>query len=53
VTPALKAIATNLGFQGTEQYEQAILKLLMDDADALLFVKKIFGPLAQSVESGN
>ena len=44
-TPALGAIANRLGFQGRQQYESAVRKLLMDDAGALAFVKSLFGSL--------
>jgi ABC-type branched-subunit amino acid transport system ATPase component len=44
-TPALTKIAKNMGFQSREQYEGAVLKLLVDDKEALEFVKSLFGPL--------
>jgi ABC-type Mn2+/Zn2+ transport system ATPase subunit len=45
-TPALTEIAKRLGFQGRDQYESAVRKLLMDDTDALAFVRRLFGKLA-------
>lgn len=44
-TPALTEIAKKIGFQGREQYEHAVIKLLMDDNDALSFVKSLFDTL--------
>jgi len=44
-TPALSKIALALGFQDREQYESAVLKLLMDDATAVTFVRSLFGTL--------
>lgn len=41
-TPALSEISKRLGFQGSEQYESAIRKLLMDDVAALAFVRSMF-----------
>src|SRR5205823_11615544 len=38
-TPALSRIAEQLGFQDREQYEAAVLKLLIDDADSLAFIR--------------
>ena len=45
-TPALSEIARKLGFQDRDQYEGAVRKLLMDDGDALVFVRSLFGTLA-------
>lgn len=45
-TPALTEIAKRLGFQGRDQYESAVRKLLMDDTDALAFVRGLFGSLS-------
>jgi ABC-type lipoprotein export system ATPase subunit len=44
-TPALDKIAKELGFQDCEQYEGAVRKLLLDDNEALKFVKSLFGTL--------
>jgi ABC-type cobalamin/Fe3+-siderophores transport system ATPase subunit len=44
-TPGLSKIAEALGFQGREQYESAVLKLLMDDPAAVTFVRSLFGTL--------
>jgi ABC-type lipoprotein export system ATPase subunit len=44
-TPALGKIAKELGFQDCEQYEGAVRKLLLDDDEALKFVKSLFGTL--------
>ena len=48
-TPALTRIAEQLGFQDREQYEAAVLKLLIDDAEALAFVRSLFGDLSARV----
>lgn len=48
-TPALTQIADNLGFQDRDQYEGAVRKLLMDDADALAFVRTLFGTLSADI----
>ena len=45
-TQALTEIAKKIGFQGREQYEGSVRKLLMDDGEALKFVKSLFGTLA-------
>lgn len=50
-TPALDKIAKELGFQNREQYEKAVRKLLMDDNDALTFVKSLFGTLVSDIEA--
>jgi hypothetical protein len=50
-TPLLNEITRKLGFQAREQYESAVIKLLMDDAVALEFVKSLFGTLAADVAS--
>ena len=44
-TPALFEIARALGFQDREQYQSAVLKLLMDDASALTYIRSLFGTL--------
>jgi ABC-type cobalamin/Fe3+-siderophores transport system ATPase subunit len=48
-TPALTHIANRLGFQDRGQYENAVRKLLMDDAVALTFVRNLFGTLYADV----
>lgn len=48
-TPALTEIAKRLGFISREQYESAVRKLLLDDADALGFVRALFGTLADDL----
>jgi ABC-type Mn2+/Zn2+ transport system ATPase subunit len=45
-TPALTEIAKRLGFQGRDQYESAVRKLLIDDTHALAFVRGLFGSLS-------
>lgn len=50
-TPALDEIARKLGFQDRGQYEGAVRKLLMDDVEALGFVKSLFGTLGADVDS--
>jgi hypothetical protein len=50
-TPALDKIAKELGFQNREQYEGAVRKLLMDDNEALTFVKSLFGTLASDINN--
>lgn len=44
-TPLLTEMARKLGFQTRDQYENAVRKLLMDDALALDFIKLQFGTL--------
>lgn len=48
-TPALAEIAKKIGFQNREQYEGAVRKLLMDDDEALRFVKSLFDTLVEDV----
>jgi hypothetical protein len=48
-TPALDKIVKELGFQNREQYEGAVRKLLMDDNEALTFVKSLFGTLESDI----
>lgn len=45
-TPALTETAKRLGFTGREQYESAVRKLLLDDAESLEFVRALFGTLS-------
>ncbi len=51
-TPALDEIARKLGFQARDQYEGAVRKLLMDEVDALTFVRSLFGTLAADIAAG-
>jgi hypothetical protein len=44
-TGAFSSIAKALGFQSRSQYENAVRKLLIDDADALDFVRTLFADL--------
>lgn len=44
-TPCLLAIANKLGFQSREQYEKAVRKLMIDDSEALIFARSLFGTL--------
>lgn len=48
-TPALSEIAKRLGFQGRDQYESAVRKLLIDDTSALTQVRSMFGSLADDL----
>ena len=50
-TSALGEIAKALGFRDRNQYEGAVLKLLIDDNEALTFVKNLFGPLKFDIEA--
>ncbi|MBD2043897.1 AAA family ATPase [Microcoleus sp. FACHB-672] len=50
-TPALDKIAKELRFQNREQYEEAVRKLLLDNKEALTFVKSLFGTLASDIEA--
>lgn len=50
-TPALGKIAARLGFQNPKQYEAAVRKLLIDEAEALNFVQSLFGPLQVDLEA--
>ena len=50
-TAALAEIAGKLGFQNREQYEGAVRKLLMDDKEALTFVKTLFGTLEADINA--
>jgi hypothetical protein len=50
-TPALTAVAAQLGFKDRAQYEGAVRKLLMDDETALTFVKSLFGSLPVDIAS--
>lgn len=48
-SPALGQIASQLGFQGVGQYENAVRKLLMDEPSAVAFVQSLFGTLATEI----
>lgn len=50
-TQALSEIAKKLGFQRQSQYEGAVRKLLMDDDEALDFVKSLFGTLEADINA--
>lgn len=50
-TGALDRIAKKLGFQDREQYESAVRKLLMDDGEALTFVRSLFGTLKADLDA--
>ncbi len=50
-TSALGEIARKVGFQSREQYESAARKLLMDDDEALVFVKSLFGTLVADMDA--
>ena len=48
---ALSDIAIKLGFKSREQYEGAVIKLLIDDAEALTFVRGLFGDLEHDIKA--
>ncbi len=48
-TPMLTEITRKLGFQTRDQYESAVIRLLMDDITSLNFVKSQFGTLADDI----
>jgi ABC-type lipoprotein export system ATPase subunit len=48
-TPALTEIAKKLGFKNREEYEAAVRKLLIENDDALKFVRSLFGSLPADV----
>lgn len=48
-TTALDQIARKLGFPDRSRYEASVLKLLKDDAEALEFVRSLFGDLASEI----
>lgn len=50
-TPAPGVIADRLGFQDRLQYEAAVRKMLIDEDEGLLFVRSLFGDLAESMAS--
>jgi ABC-type Mn2+/Zn2+ transport system ATPase subunit len=51
-TAALSDIARKLGFQNRDQYEGAVRKLLIDEPNALDFVRSLFGPLSDDIVAG-
>ena len=48
-TSALTEIATKLGFKDRDDYEAAVRKLLVDDTEALTFVKALFASLPSDI----
>ena len=48
-SPALGLIAETLGFQSRTQYESAVRQLLIDSADAILFIRRLFGTLSDDI----
>ncbi|MCK6443425.1 AAA family ATPase [Elstera cyanobacteriorum] len=50
-TPALQEIAIKLGFQGRAQYQNAVRKLLMDNADVLTALQALFGTLKADIDA--
>ena len=48
-TGALAAIANGLGFQSCSEYERAVLKLLIDDADSLAWARSLFEPFGSDI----
>jgi ABC-type cobalamin/Fe3+-siderophores transport system ATPase subunit len=50
-TAALTKIASSLGFQDRAQYENAVRKLVMEDASALTFVRSLFGTMYADVST--
>lgn len=52
-TSALREIAIGLGFQGRTQYENAVRKLLMDDADALAALQALFSTLKADIDAAS
>jgi uncharacterized protein DUF4435 len=48
-TSALAEIARRLGFQSRFQYESAVRKLLMEDEQALVFVRSLLAPLVEDI----
>jgi len=52
-TQALSEIAIKLGFQAKKQYEGAVRKLLMDDKEALSFVRSLFGTLETDITAAS
>lgn len=50
-TPALREIATKLGFQGRTQYENSVRKMLMDNTEALADLQALFGTLKADIDA--
>ena len=50
-TPALDQIAKALRFQDRRQYESTVRKLLMENQEALDFVRKLLGNLSTDIET--
>lgn len=50
-TSALREIAVRLGFQGRTQYENAVRKLLMDNAEALAALQALFSTLKADIDA--
>lgn len=48
-TSALAEIASRLGFQNRVQYEGAVRKLLLEDVEAVAFLKSLFGTLCEDI----
>jgi ABC-type hemin transport system ATPase subunit len=48
-TGALGAVAKCLGFAGTDSYQKAVLKLLIDDPSALQVMRDLLGPAVSAV----
>lgn len=44
-------ISKQLGFTGRDQYESAVKKLLIDDEEALKFVRSLFGTLIDDINN--
>ena len=50
-TNCLAEIARKLGFQGREQYEGAVRKLLMDDPESVRLVRSFFDGLSEDIDA--
>lgn len=50
---ALEPIAKAVGFQGTRDYEAAVRAMLMDDGEALNFVRNLFGGAYAAVSASS
>jgi ABC-type cobalamin/Fe3+-siderophores transport system ATPase subunit len=50
-TGALNEIVNQLGFQTRGQYEKAVIKLLLDDQDALTFIRGLFEELMADINN--
>ena len=49
-SPALARLARGLRFQGRREYEQAVLELLKDEPQLLVYVKGLLGTLSTDIE---